>query len=96
MASTNARTSSEALINLQTSLSRLSEELHGIYELMNANMRNVGNYWQDAKYQEFVEGYSPRIQKCEEIATRYDEWCKKVLQPTIERIIEVERVNVSL
>lgn len=96
MDSTNTRTSSEALRELQTNLSRLSEELHGIYNLMNENMRKVGDFWRDAKYQEFVEGYSPQIQKCEEIATRYDEWCKKVLQPTIDKIIEVEQVNVNL
>lgn len=96
MASSNVTTGSAALIDLKNNLSNLSKELHGIYDLMNENMRRVGNFWQDYKYQEFVEGYAPQIRKCEEIAIRYDEWCKRVLQPTIEKVVEVEQVNVSM
>lgn len=96
MAASNARTSSEALINLKDNLSSLSNELHNLYDLMYDNMRKVGDFWQDAKYHDFVDGYAPQIKKCDEIAVRYDEWCKKVLQPTIDKVIEVEQVNVSI
>jgi uncharacterized protein YukE len=95
MESSIIRNDLEGLQNLKTNLSSLSNELHDIYNLMNENMRDVGGFWQDAKYQEFVEGYRPQIQKCDEIATRYEEWCSKALQPEINRIIEYEQSNVN-
>ena len=95
MASTIARVGSVALTELQHDLTQLSNTLHDIYELMNAEMRGVNEYWQDGKYQEFVQGYQPQIQKCEEIATRYAKWCSDVLQPTIDNVIAVETTDVS-
>ena len=74
MASSNVRTSSEALTNLQTDLSTLSEDLHQTYNLMYDYMLKVGEFWQDRKYEEFVEDYQPKIEKCDEIATRYEEY----------------------
>lgn len=96
MAASNAITGSKALIDLKDNLSSLSTELHKLYDLMYDNMRNVGDFWQDAKYNDFVDGYAPQIKKCDEIAVRYEDWCKKVLQPTIDKVIEVEQVNVSI
>ena len=91
----NAVTSSAALIDLENDLTQLSKALHVIYDLMNADMRQVGEAWQDSKYQEFVQGYQPKIQKCEEIANRYTEWCAKVLEPTIQNVVAVETTAVS-
>lgn len=95
MASSNVKTGSEALTELQTNLSHLSEELHGIYELMYDNMIKIQEFWQDDKYNAFVADYRPQIEKCEEISKRYDEWCKKVLQPVIESAQEAENVDIS-
>lgn len=89
-----AVTGSAALTELKNDLTQLSTTLHEIYELMNTDMRNIGDAWQDGKYQEFVEGYRPQINKCEEIANRYAEWCQRVLDPTIENVIAVEKTDV--
>lgn len=95
MDSTIARVGSVALTELKTDLTKLSQTLHQIYELMNADMRQVNAAWQDNKYQEFVEGYQPQIRKCEDIANRYAEWCARVLDPTIENVVAVETTDVS-
>ena len=93
-ASSGAVTGSAALTELKKDLTQLSATLHEIFELMNMDMRNIGNDWQDGKYQEFVEGYRPQINKCEEISERYKEWCMRVLDPTIENVIAVEKTDV--
>lgn len=95
MDSTIARVGSEALSDLKIDLTNLSKALHEIYELMQADMRQVNVAWQDSKYQEFVDNYQPQIQKCDEIANRYTEWCTKVLDPTIENVIAVETTDVG-
>ena len=92
---TNAVTSSAALIELKSDLTRLSNTLHVIFDLMNTDMSQVGQTWQDGKYEEFVQGYRPQINKCEEISVRYSEWCARVLDPTIENIIAVETTDVG-
>ncbi len=91
----NAVSSSNALSDLRNDLTQLSKALHVIYDLMNADMRQVGEAWQDSKYQEFVRDYQPQIQKCEEIANRYSDWCVKVLEPTIQNVVAVEMTDVS-
>ena len=95
MASDYSKVSSKALIELKTDLAHLSESLHEIYDLMNADMSQVGEYWEDPKYAEFVSGYQPQIAKCEEISERYSEWCKRVLDPTIEKVIAIETTDVG-
>lgn len=95
MASSIIITDSEVLIEFQKSLSLLSEELHGIFDLMYDNMIKIQEFWQDTKYDEFVANYRPQIEKCEEISKRYDEWCKKVLQPTIDSVMGVVQTDVS-
>jgi hypothetical protein len=95
MDSTIARVGSAALVDLQNDLTLLSKSLLRIHELMDADMRAVNAAWQDGKYQEFVQGYKPQIDKCETIANRYAVWCSKVLDPTIQNAVAAENVNVS-
>ena len=91
----NAVTGSAALIDLKNDLTQLSKSLLVIYDLMNEDMHKVGEAWQDSKYQEFMQGYQPQIKKCEEIANRYTDWCARVLEPTIQNVLAVERTDVS-
>lgn len=92
----NAVTSSAALTELKTDLTKLSATLHEIFDLMNADMSQVGQAWQDGKYEEFVQGFRPQINKCEEISVRYGEWCSRVLDPTIENVVAVEKTDVGM
>ena len=89
------KVSSKALQELQSSLKQLSQTLHEIYDLMNADMTAVGEFWRDPKYEQFVESYRPKINKCEEISERYNEWCSSVLTPLIEKVIKIEETDVS-
>lgn len=95
MASDYTKVKSSALIELKTDLKHLSETLHELYELMNADMSQVNEFWKDPKYEEFVSGYKPQIQKCEDISARYDEWCKRILDPMIEKVIKIETTDVT-
>lgn len=90
MASSYLEVGSEGLINLKEDLTKLAQSLHEVFELMNADMRQVGEAWRDGKYEEFVSGYRPQINKCEEISERYTEWCKRVLDPAIEECKDIE------
>ena len=95
MSSTIAKVGSTALTELKNDLTQLSKTLLVIYDLMNADMRQIGEAWQDGQYQQFVQDYQPQIQKCEEIANRYTEWCTRVLEPTIQNVVAVETTDVS-
>ena len=95
MDSTFAKVSSAALSELKFDLENLSKSIHKIAEFMDTDMRTLNADWQDSKYEEFVQGYQPQIQKCEEIANRYTDWCTRVLDPNIENVIAVENTDVS-
>lgn len=95
MASSYLEVGSAALTELKTDLLNLSASLHEIYDLMNADMTQVGEAWRDGKYEEFISGYKPQINKCEEISQRYTEWCHRVLEPAIEEAIEIETTDVG-
>ena len=96
MAGNNANVSSNALTELQSDLRTLSSKLHELYDTMNADMSNITEFWQDQKYQDFVSGYRPQINKCEEISQRYNKWCSSVLQEAIDKVVEIEMANVSM
>jgi hypothetical protein len=94
MATNNAVTSSVALTGLRDELNKLSGTLHEISELMSEDMTQLGKAWQDAKYQDFVQGYKPQINKCEEISKRYKAWCTSKLDPIIKKVVSLENQSV--
>lgn len=95
MASSYLEVGSAGLTTLKEDLTKLAKSLHEVFELMNADMRQVGEAWRDGKYEEFVSGYRPQINKCEDIAKRYAEWCKRVLNPAIDECVEIETTDVG-
>ena len=95
MASSYLEVGSKGLKNLKDDLTKLAQSLHEVFELMNADMRQVGEAWRDGKYEEFVSGYRSQINKCEEISARYTEWCKRVLDPAIEECEDIETTDVG-
>jgi len=95
MASSFLEVGSEGLKALKDDLTNLSKSLHQVYELMNADLSKLGEAWRDSKYEEFLNGFRPQMNKCEEIAQRYEDWCKKVLDPAIKKCIKIEDTDVS-
>ena len=95
MSSNFVESGSVPVTELKDDLMNLSKALHELYELMNVDMRNLGDAWRDGKYEEFVSGYKPKIQKCEEISQRYNKWCKMVLEPYIEDLKDEEGYYVG-
>lgn len=95
MDDSNARVSSPELMTLQTDLVNLSNQLHELYELMNSDISQLSEYWRDEKFDEFLDGYKPQMEKMEEISERYHEWATKDLQVTIDNVIATEGVDVS-
>lgn len=90
-----AKVSSAELMTLQSDLIQLSGTLHELYELMNSDVSSLGEYWRDQKFDEFLTGYKPQMDKMEEISERYHEWATKDLQITIDHVVEAEGVDVS-
>lgn len=86
---------SAVLEELQTDLLNLSSTLNDIYEMMNADVSAVGEQWKDNKFDEFVEGYRPQIDKCGEISERYSQWAKAYLNPVIEHVKKLEGISVT-
>jgi hypothetical protein len=90
-----AKVSSAELMTLQSDLVNLSNQLHELYELMNSDVSSLAEYWRDQKFDEFLTGYQPQMEKMEEISVRYHEWATKDLQVTIDNVIATEGVDVS-
>lgn len=91
----DATVSSAELITLQSELVSLADQMHELYELMNSDVSSLGEAWRDQKYDEFLTGYKPQMDKMEEISERYREWATKDLQVTIDHVIDAEGVDVS-
>lgn len=97
MSQSNVKVSTEALSGLNDKLMNLAGCLHSIYEFMVNNMKKIGeDAWQDHKYQEFVDGYSPQILKCDNIADRYEKWCKDAITPLLGKVEKVDSASVTL
>jgi hypothetical protein len=90
-----AKTSSVALINLRDELKNLAKTLLEINDSMDSEVTQLGQSWRDGKYEEFVENYKPRIDKCREISENYLKWCSEHLDPTIEKIEALEGSTMS-
>ena len=90
-----AKVSSAELMTLQSDLISLADQMHELYELMNSDVSSLGEAWRDQKYDEFLTGYKPQLDKMEEISQRYHEWATKDLQVTIDHVIDTEGVDVS-
>lgn len=91
----DAKVSSAELTTLQSELVSLSDQMHELYELMNSDVSSLGEAWRDLKYDEFLTGYKPQMDKMEEIADRYREWATKDLQITIDHVNDYDSTSVS-
>ena len=76
----------ESLENLRAELKILSERLMDGYELLNSQLSELSEDWQDAKFDEFEEEFKTSKKKIREISERYLEFADKYLPPRIEQI----------
>lgn len=78
------------LIALQSELLKLSENLNEIYTLLNSYMNELSYSWQDSKFYEFEDNFTPVKEEARRIAESYEAWAKGPLQRTIDKLIEIE------
>lgn len=90
-----AVTGSIALEQLKDDLTVLANNLRELHSTLTSQMTTLGESWQDSQYQQFVDGYKPQIEKCAEIADRYDYGCKNFLAPQIENVRAIEQTDLS-
>lgn len=85
--------SSKSLIALQDDLKKLSEELNETYDLLMQNEKQVGEQWQDSKFDEFEEEFSKKRELISELSEKYKGWADNYLPPIIELAKEYEKLN---
>lgn len=90
-----AVTGSIALEQLKDDLTVLANNLRELHSTLISQMNTLGESWQDNQYQQFIDGYKPQIEKCSEIANRYDYGCKNFLAPQIENVRAIEQTDLS-
>lgn len=85
----------QELTTFKADLMNLAKSIEELYNAMNVDVSHLGEQWQDQKYEEYLEGYMPQLKKVEEISARYSEWCEKVIQPLIDRLIAIGDTSVG-
>lgn len=88
--------SSKALIDLQTELKQLSENLMEVYDLINYNVASVHEDWQDGKFEDFYDEFKPSNELIFDLSEKYMEWANKYLPPRIELAIEYEKAKTGI
>lgn len=79
----------ESLEKLQSELKILSETLMDGYELLGAQLSELGEDWQDAKFDEFEEEFKSSKEKIREISERYLWFADKYLPPRIDQLKDI-------
>lgn len=96
MSDTQAYVSSQSLIELQSQLLQMSQELGELYEFISNAIRMANDEWQDEQYENFVCSIAPSQNMVNELAEKYKEWATGFLPPRIEKAIEYERARIDI
>lgn len=91
-----AHASSSSLINLQSNLKSLSEELNETYELLRQYEANLGETWMDDKFSEFEDNFKSSRELISELSEKYLHWANNYLPPIIEVAKEYEGARSGL
>lgn len=94
MEPTNVRVSVGQLIELQTSLRKLSQNLMDTYDSLNSALKILGEDWEDDKFDEFETEFRSSKEDIHEIAERYLQWATSYLQARIDELEEYERSSI--
>ncbi len=96
VSASGAEVSSQVLIELQSNLIALSENLKELYNALHDNKSKLSEKWRDEKYNEFAEEFEQSEKLILELSEKYAEWANKYLPPRIESVIEIEKVRGNL
>lgn len=88
--------SSKALIELQTELKNLSDNLKDLYEMLSQAVTSVNEQWQDGKYEEFENEFRSSKEMVMELSEKYKGWADSYLPPYIEKSIEYEKAGAGI
>lgn len=88
--------SSKSLIELQTELKSLSENLKELHETLTQAINQVKEQWQDSKCEEFEEEFRSSKEMVLDLSEKYKGWADSYLPPYIEKAIEYEGAGVSI
>ena len=88
--------SSKALMDLQTELKQLSENIMEVYDLINQNVVSVHEDWDDEKFEEFYEDFKPKNELIFDLSEKYMEWANNYLPPRIELAIKYEKAKTGI
>lgn len=91
-----AHVSSKSLIELQSNLIRLAEELNNTYDTLKSRESDLGEAWMDDKFYEFEEDFRSSRELINELSEKYSYWANQYLPPYIELAIEYENATVGL
>lgn len=94
MESTNVRVSVGQLIELQSSLTKLSQNLMNTYDNLNSALKILGEDWNDDKFDEFEIEFRSSKEDIHEIAERYMQWANSYLQARIDELQDYERSSI--
>lgn len=90
-----AHVSSKSLIELQSNLLKLSDELNNTYDTLRSREADLGEAWMDDKFAEFEEDFRSSRELILELSEKYRFWANKYLPPYIELAIEYEKAVVT-
>jgi len=96
VSASRAEVSSQALIELQSNLIALSENLNELYNTLHDNKSKLSEEWRDEKYDEFAEEFEQSEKLISELSGKYAEWANKYLPPRIESVMEIEKASGTL
>lgn len=91
-----AHVSSAKLIDLQAQLNQLAENLDECYDLLCDGVKQLGESWQDEKYDEFDTEFKETRETISELAEKYRQWANTHLPPRIEVAQQMERQPAAL
>lgn len=90
VSNTGAEVSSKALIELQSNLIALSNDLNELYNALHGSKTKLSEEWLDEKYNEFAEEFEQTEKVISELSEKYVEWANKYLPSRIEAVKEIE------
>lgn len=83
------------LISFKAELVSLSDELDNIYNFLKSDLTELSYNWQDRKFIEFDQNFSPKKEEIRKISESYRTWANTSLQKTIDALKDLGDTNLG-